>query len=653
MSEKNIEYLGDVIKTTFILDCQKGNEDGRDVLYFSVTGNPSTFVVYDVNEKKTIREILHTGGENMKCVWTQCKDNDENLYLGVSGFPPHLLKYDVKNKSLKHVREIEPLAGIYHLSCDEDNNIYFGTAREGKVFKYNDASDELTGFGTMLEDEKYVMSSVYHNGALYCGSRSDNPKFYRFDLKSEERKIIPLPEKIEGNLNALYYMTKVEKFVFIVVKMNDGQFLIICYNLEENKWEDVCETSLGGQHMTEPLDRITYFADEQGYMKGIHLDTLETIDTGILYYRLEKGDDGFDYANGFMNGGFFKLKDQEKYPGYTYITSNYDNNALSYINMTNKTVEFVNGGSILSKPIQIKALTNTPSGNIVMGGYMSTKGVLYDIDKNEFSEFYCRQTEGMAKVADKTYFGVYTRASIWEFDEKLPFKKDINPKPVFQVGECQDRPFAMCEADGKLLVGTIPDYYELGGALCLYDPSLKEKKVWRNLIEDQSITGVCCRDNIAYVSTGVWGGLSTVPSKRCAEIFSFDLKREKIINRKTLDFPFYNGDILHIGGLSFDSQGTLWGITSGTVFTLNPETLRMEKYINISGINWDIKTTLWKPYNLVELGDYMYCNPEEDLVRINKKTFEIQRYNVKAFMLTKGKDNKIYYCYGDSLYRCV
>ena len=324
---------------------------------------------------------------------------------------------------------------------------------------------------------------------------------------------------------------------------------------------------------------------------------------------------------------------------------------LAYINLEKKTVEFVNGGSIISDSIEIKAISSTPSGNIVFGGYMSTKGVLYDIDKDEFSEFYCRQTEGMTPVGDKTYFGVYTKATIWEFDETKPFEREINPKQLFNTGKHQDRPFAMCEADGKLLYGTIPDYYQLGGALCLYDPKTKENKIWHNIIKDQSITGVCLRDGIAYCSTGIWGGLSSVPKEKEAKIFSFDLNEGKIIKETTLSFPFHNERILHIGGLFCDSEKNIWGITSGVVFRLNPDNLEVTDYVNISGINWDINETTWRPFSIVELDDYIYCNPQDRLVRINKKTLLKEEYDVPAFMLAKGKDNKIYFCHMDGLYR--
>ena len=95
------EYLGTPIKTTFILDSGKGNEDGKDVLYFSVTGTPSTFVVYDVNEKKTIRQFTHESEYITKCAWTQRVDNYGNVYTVAAGYPTTMFKYDAKTLRVK------------------------------------------------------------------------------------------------------------------------------------------------------------------------------------------------------------------------------------------------------------------------------------------------------------------------------------------------------------------------------------------------------------------------------------------------------------------------------------------------------------------------------------------------------------------------
>ena len=52
--ERTTEFLGEPVKNSFLLHAVKGCEDGRDMLYFSVSGTPSTFVAFDVNRKKAI-----------------------------------------------------------------------------------------------------------------------------------------------------------------------------------------------------------------------------------------------------------------------------------------------------------------------------------------------------------------------------------------------------------------------------------------------------------------------------------------------------------------------------------------------------------------------------------------------------------------------
>lgn len=638
-----IKKIGNPINTTFILSCVKGIEDGRDVIYFSVVGFPSSLVCYDVNERKVLRCIKHKEKERLLACWTHLKASDGKVYMADFGSTASILCYDPETGVMENIAALEGEIAAYHLCEDGKGNIYTGTALGGKLFSLNTADRSLKCHGNIIPGEKYICSGAVIGDNYYGGTRSENPVFFRYSLLDGETEIIPLPERVKGDANAVYYMTAVDKYIFATIKGNSETYTVTCYNTEEKKWENVFEKGMGGQHMSEAPDGITYFIGEDGAFRGIRLSDLKTVETGITYYCLKKGDDGYDYANGLMGGGFYRLENQKKYPGYTYITSNYDNNSLVYVNLERKTVEFVKD-DLPQDTVQIKALHNTPDGKIVMGGYMGTKGCLYNPEDGSIEEFFCRQTEGITTVGNKNYFGVYTRAAVWEFDSTKPFARDVNPREIFSVGYQQDRPFALCEADGNLVVGTIPDYYKLGGAFTIYNTATGEKTVYDSLIENQSITGLCYRDGIIYGSTGIWGGLSTKPVETKAKIFSFDLEKRELIRVNEPEFSFAETDVMHIGGMTVDSSGNIWAVTSGVVFRINPETLEVEETINIYGINWNTEKTTWKPFSIVESNGFLYANPEDMLVRINLKTREVREYNERAFMLTANKDGNIYFC---------
>lgn len=110
---------------------------------------------------------------------------------------------------------------------------------------------------------------------------------------------------------------------------------------------------------------------------------------------------------------------------------------------------------------------------------------------------------------------------------------------------------------------------------------------------------------------------------------------------------------MHIGGVGFDGQGNLWGVSAGLVFRLNSDTLEPEEYINISRSDWDIANTVWKPASLVFDGDILYCNLNEKLTAIDLKTKSYRIYDQHAFMMAKGGDGNIYFSDDTTLCRFV
>jgi len=650
--EEKIEKLGTPLKATFILHSVGGRENGRDVLYFSMFCLPSVLIVYDVNEKKVIKTVKHKETTPLLACWSHHKDRNGNIYMADFGENAGILKYTPGTGDIENLFTVEGEVAAYHLCEDGEGKLYFGTALNGKLISYNPETGEATDYGTLFENEKYICSGAVHGDYYYGGTRSENPLFFRWHLKNKTAEIIPLPSCVSGDANAVYYMTARGKYIFADIKMNSEEYVIICYNTETEKWEDFTEKSLGGQHISEELEGKTYFVSEDGRLLSICMDTLGVSDTGIVYYRLKKGDDGFDYANGLMGGAFFRLDDQKKYPGYTYITTNYDNNAVAYINLERKTVEFVNEG-LPRGPVKIKALHNTYDGRIVMGGYMGTCGCIYNPEDGSIEEFFLRQTEGMTLAGKKNYFGVYTRATVWEFDPAMEYERDKNPREIFGIENHQDRPFALCEWEGNLIIGSIPDYHKLGGALTVHNIKTGKTEVFDNLIENQSITGLCVRNGIVYGSTGIWGGLSATPTEKRAKLFSFNIEKRELIKVCEPELGSPEKPVLHIGGMTVDSKGNIWAVSSGIVFQVNPETLEAENVIDIYGNNIGMENVTWKPFSIIESGDFIYANPDEKLVRINSSTLEVKKYNESAFMLTANSDGNIYFCYDDEFSRLV
>lgn len=653
--KETIEFLGEPMKNSFILHAVKGEEEQeRDVLYFSITGAPSTFVVFDVNQKKILRSLRHgadLGITHTEACWSSVKDGEGNVYSAVGGHPGYVLKYSPRDGQLVSLSPVGEEIAVYHLTCDEDGNVYGGSYPSGKVFRCT-PDGAFEDYGSPVPDNMYVISSVYYQGSVYGGTRGTNPVFFRFDLKRRTTHVIPLPSFMQQRLVSYYYMTRLDEKLFVDVKTMRGNYFLLCYDLERECWTDFCEKGMGGQHISEPLDGKAYFVDHMGNFREISLDTLAVSDTGILYYPIGGDVSSLDYANGIMGGGFFRLDDQEHYPGYTYITPNYDQNTLAYINLELKTVEFIDNCDFIKNPVRIHAIETMEDGRIMLGAYMGTKIGIFEPQQQEYTYLDCRQSEGILACGNKIYMGIYTRAVIWEYDVEQPYVKGKNPKPLFEVGEEQDRPFSLCNAGGRLAVATVPDYGRLGGAVTLYDWHKKQKRVFRNIIKDESVTAICYRDGYLYGTTGIFGGLGAAPAEQEAMVFRFSVESGKLECERAIGKELGYDNVFHIGGIGFDPYGTLWGIAGGVVFTLDPQTLAVEKKVDISGVPWTRESfNAWRPFYLVFLDDYLYCNPNEKLVRIHLKTLEYKEFEQNAYVMTAGKDGNVYFTSGTKFYR--
>lgn len=657
--ERTTEFLGEPVKNSFLLHAVKGCEDGRDMLYFSVSGTPSTFVAFDVNRKKAIRCIRQDSGddgaETTTC-WTHVTDQKGNVYMAPFGYPGLLYCYSAEDKQLRPLGSPFGEHALYHLSVDEADRVYGGTYPSGKIFCYDPQKKEFEDLGCAAEGEMYAQSCVYIDGKVYAGTRSQHPKMVCLDIASGRKETILPPDFLpfaEGEAICLYYyMTKIGKLLFPVVKTTKGRFYVLCYHTGENRWMKVCEPGLGGQHVSEPSGNKCYFVGEDGNLRAVELDTYEVSDTGICYLKFPEGDDAYDYANGFMGGGFYRLEDQTRYPGETLITVNYDNNCPVYINLQNKTVEFLMDVDLPKNPTPIHAMNTGRDGEIVLGTYMGIQALSFNPQTEEYAYRKVRQTEGICVCNGKLYFGVYTRAAIWEYDYQKPYVPDENPKPIFMVGYKQDRPFALCEAGTKLVIGTVPDYGVVGGALTVYDTETKEKKVYENLIEDQTITSLCFKDGLVYGTTGIWGGLGSVPKARQACVFVFDLEAGTVIRKKEVRFPGYDTPVMHLGGIRFDRSGKLWCISSGLIFTLDENTLEVQHLIDAGGLKWKLSQVTWRPYCMAFDEDgILYSNAGGKLTLVDTETYAVKQYDIPVQTLALGNDGNLYYSQGTKLYR--
>lgn len=157
-----------------------------------------------------------------------------------------------------------------------------------------------------------------------------------------------------------------------------------------------------------------------------------------------------------------------------------------------------------------------------------------------------------------------------EYDTSRPKGAD-NPRTIYEfpVDLGQDRPFGMLgvEEENKLLIGTVPAYGQLGGALAVYDAEAGQMEhIETDIVRDQSIVSLTYLDGKVVGGTSVWGGLGSEPSETEGKLFVWDLATAA----KELEIVPVPGKRA-VTGLTVGPDHKIWGMAEGVLFIFDPE----------------------------------------------------------------------------------
>ncbi|RAV17422.1 hypothetical protein [Paenibacillus contaminans] len=634
------EFMGYPLKETFLLNCAVGIEDGQNMLYTLQTGRPPVFNVFDIDACRVVRSFPLS--EDTHTCWTHKIDAEGNVYFATQA-TGRLYRYSPISKEVESLGYVLGESALYHICFDEERNVYVGTFPNAKIVKYDVKEKRFYDLGTVIEGEKYAMSMVYYKGFLYVGGNSASTSFYKVNVKSGEKERLKNPSISgvfdETQVRCYYMMTLVEHYLFAHTKLFDGTYVMLVYDLEQGRWLDFVLDKAFGHHVSPKLDGKVYLILEKR-VKSFDLATCEIEETGM------------DYANYIMGGNWVRMKDQEKYPGNTYVTVNYDLGKPVLLNLQKKEVTVLENADFTDQPIEIRAMGTDPDGHIIFGGYMGTHGAVFDVATGDYRIFPIGQIEGMGTCGDKVYFGIYTQAQVHEFDPKLPIDTGNNPRFLRKIGEKQDRPFKVIEAEGKVVISSVPTYGELGGALTIFDPVGDTWAVYRNIVPNHSVISLAYRDGKIYASTCIWGGLGIDPIERDAKIFVFDLAKSQKVAEVTPKFPDFQDHLMHIGDISFGPDGLLWAVSKGFVFAMDPETLEIMKYRNINGYDWTVEGIRLVPICIRWGHDgLMYINANDTMAVFDIHSLDYKIIGGRATHFEIGKDGNLYYTDYSRLYR--
>ncbi|MEK4522496.1 hypothetical protein MKX96_12810 [Psychrobacillus sp. FSL W7-1493] len=586
--------LGIGASEVVLLNAAFGKENGRDVVY--ATANGGVFNVVDVKDNKL---IFSQQLAKVSQVWSHSIASNGTVYIAAlgEGNVGELWSYSPTTKIVEKLGT--PNAGhqAWSSTTDDNGNAYIGTYAEGngRIYKYDGATKSFVDFGKIdAGNASYIRSLEYHDGYLYAGLGVEG-KVYRINVETMEKEEITknVPDilgKPVSQIKFVYDMAVVGNYLF--ARFDDGgESAILFYDLINQEW--VSDKKLGKLHdgsaddfgsfgfIQLPVNGDKAYVIHNRHIVEVDINTLETRETGIRY-------------GAGLRGGAFVDMGREDLPGLSLVTMNRTGQIFAANLETNKTVTLPTAMQAL--PLRLHNLGEGPDGNLYMTTYPGgPKGSKYNIQTGQFVTYSQGQAEGIvAGNGNDLYFGIYGGAAIQRMNtETMAIETLFDLKP-----EQQDRPYIMKFVENKLLIGTIPDYQKLGGALTIYDSVTGDRKTYRNVVQDQSIVGLSHKDGLIYGSTTVRGGLDIPPSTSKAKMFIWDMESEQKLKEFELDIPELDAPPI-ISGLTFDDNGTLWGAVDGIIFAMDPATQEVIKYKNIYP---EIKNRgMWRPVH-IEIG---------------------------------------------------
>lgn len=579
--------LGYPIRSTSINDGVMGIEGGRNVLYTTASTTPAVFNVIDVKNNELLRYFELKGVAQS---WRHIIAPDGTVYIGAitSSNTGELWSYSPVTKTVQKLTGIGSEKSVWSMTTDPAGNVYIGTYDNGKLYKYNPQTKELKDYGTVVAGRNYIRSMAYYDGYIYAGMGLPFD-VVKVNVETGAKEVISA--EVPGILGVAhekmefaYDMAVVDKYLFVKVSGEVGLRLVY-YNLEEQKWENksigvdpVSQRGVMSYNQIPVADGKAYVPAHGGILE-VDLTTLDTRNTGI------------SFGTSLRGAAWVDMGIPEFTPDRTIVTIQ-ANGKLSALDVKKGIRKDLPGVVAKGGPIPIHNMERGTDGRLYMTAYPGGVGGVFDPKTNESTNFLVGQAEGIVSAGNKVYYGVYPGGHIYEVD--ISGGKMTEPKELFQIGSGQDRPYKMEYADGKLIIGTIPDYGELGGALTIYDLASGEKQVYRNIIQDHSIVGLAYKDGKIYGSTTKYGGSNTTPPTSNPEVFVWDIAKKEMTMHTQLTSLTGLGKHRMISGLTFDKDGLLWGAVDGILFALNPDDLSIKKQKNIYA---DVKDYgMWRPY---------------------------------------------------------
>jgi hypothetical protein len=452
--------------------------------------------------------------------WGFTVDQENRIYLG-SYYHAHLLRFDPKTGEWEDLGQPggESESFICRITTGIDGKIWGGTFPSAKLFYYDPKAGVSKNFGRMDPDQFYCYPFAGADGLIYCAIQFEKMNIVVFDPDKEiKTSLIPLEDRKPGRAN--------------LVRGEDGK--IYTKLSTSDQWFRI----EGGERLVE-VSRSDVLFPKTGLPDGRQFHLVEN---KIL--KIENP----------------STKEEKEIPLF-YEASG------SYIFVVGTGPDGrIYGSSMLPLRLFVYDPQNQSLTNLGKASYAN--GEVYSMGSYEGKLYLCSYPEA--------------RLSIYDPKRSLQFGDggESNPRDLGPMGGDQYRPRAMLAGPhGKVYIGSYPDYGLMGGALSIYDPEKNEKRVYRDIVKNQSIASLAYIEKLDLIAAGssIRGGTGTRAIEKEARLILWDPQEEKKVF-EIIPVP----EAKTILSLAATVDGILYGITDNEkVFVFDSEKREIKKVFDL------------------------------------------------------------------------
>jgi outer membrane protein assembly factor BamB len=441
--------------------------------------------------------------------WGFTIDHENRIYLG-SYYNAHLLRFDPKTEAWEDLGRPggESESFICKITTAKDGKIWGGTFPSAKLFSYDPKTGVIRDYGRMAPDQFYCYPTAGEDGLIYCAIQFEKTDIVVFNPETEDKtSLIPSESRKPGQVS--------------LVIGKDGKIYTKLSTSEQ--WFRIER----GEKLVEiPMSDIPF--PQRGLPDGRQFSVL---DHSIL--RIENPTTGEEKKIPFQ---------YEAAGAYIFVVGTGPDGRIY-------------GSSML--PLRLFVYDPFAQTHHNLGRASYANGEIYSMGSHEGKLYACSYPEARLSV----------------YDPKKPLKfgdqEDSNPKDLGPIGDKQYRPRAMIAGPhGKIYIGSYPDYGHLGGAISVYDPKENQRRVYRHVVQNQSIASLAYIEKLDLIAAGssVRGGTGTHSTEKEARLILWDPKEEKKVF-EIIPVP----EARTILSLATTVDGIVYGITENDqVFVFDP-----------------------------------------------------------------------------------